>query len=102
MAEVISLSAVREERAPHWEGTCVCLGCKHEWHGVGPIGVTQLDCPQCELPKGVVKYPFGAQPGDLLFECTCGSEALTAYTRTGRFWLRCMACGIDHTEAVFG
>lgn len=101
MAEVVSLAAAREERTPHWEGTCICLGCRHEWHGVGPVGNPEITCPECDLPKGVAKFLFGAQPGDLMFTCLCGSEALTAYQRAGKFWLRCMACGTDHTEAVF-
>jgi hypothetical protein len=99
---VISLSAARDARKPHWEGPCKCIGCGHEWHGVAPIGTMWVDCPSCELPKGHPKHPFGAQEGDLIFTCNCGSEALTAYQRKGRFYLRCMACGDEHTEAVFG
>lgn len=99
---VISLAAFRQERSPHWSGKCVCLGCRHEWVGVGPIGKTAgLDCPACDLPKGACKHPFGAQEGDLEFRCNCGCEALTAYVRHGRKWLRCMACGDDQTEAFY-
>jgi hypothetical protein len=48
-------------------------------------------------------YPVGASEGDLLFYCRgCGTEAMTAYKRHGKFFMRCMGCGIDHTEALFG
>lgn len=52
--------------------------------------------------KGVWRLPVGAQEGDLEFRCTCGGPALTAYQHKGRFYLRCMSCGTDQTEAVFG
>lgn len=102
MAEVISLAAHREENTPHWSGQCVCLGCRHEWEGVGPMGATiSLECPSCSLPKGVIKNLFGAQAGDAVLLCNCGSEALTAYKRHGHKWLRCMACGTDQTNTLF-
>lgn len=99
---VISLAAAREERSPHWSGTCKCIGCQHEWVGVAPMGTFFVGCPSCGLPKGHPKHPFGAQDGDSVFICNCGSEALTAYRHNGKFTLRCMGCGDDHTEAVFG
>lgn len=100
---VIDFAAARAEREPHWTGTCKCVGCRHEWVGVAPVGTLWLDCPSCGLPKGTPKHPFGAAEGDCLFVCnTCDSEALTAYWRSGRFVLMCMGCGTDHTAAVFG
>lgn len=100
---IVSLAKAREEREPHWSGECVCLGCRHEWVGVGPIGTADhLECPSCGLPKGTVKHPFGAQAGDLALTCAqCGGEALTAYKRDGYLWVRCMSCGNDLTEAFF-
>lgn len=100
---VVSLAQKRIERSPHWEGECVCLGCRHEWHGVGPLGVyTSLECDDCGLPKGVVKNLFGAVTGDAMLTCNCGCEALTAYISGGFKRLRCMACGTDQTDAYFG
>lgn len=99
---VISLADERVARQPHWEGPCVCLGCRHEWHGVAPVGEMFVDCPSCGLPKGHPKHPFGAQQGDTVFECSCGSEALTAYKRKGRFYMLCMACGTNQTSAIYG
>lgn len=101
---VISLAAAREERQPHWSGTVHCVGCQHEWVGVAPMGTMWLDCPNYELPKGHPKHLFGADVGDSEFSCVCGGQALTAYVRAKgqRFFLRCMACGTDQTNAVFG
>lgn len=105
MADVVDFSAARAEREPHWAGSCVCLGCRHEWTGVGPIGaVVALECPSCQLRKGVVKCLFGGQVGDAVLHCTdCGSEAMTVYRRAidGLKMFRCMGCGSDLTEAVF-
>lgn len=99
---VISLADARKEREPHWEGLIHCVGCQHEWRGVAPVGTMIVDCPSCSLPKGHPKHPFGAMAGDAMFRCDCGSEALTAYYRSGLFRIVCMACGINHTNAIFG
>jgi DNA-directed RNA polymerase subunit RPC12/RpoP len=100
---VISLAAAREERQPHWRGLTYCVGCHHEWEGAAPMGTAWVDCPSCGLPKGTPKYPFGPQNEDLLYVCIpCGGEAFTAYKRRGRFYFRCMGCGLDQTEGIFG
>lgn len=101
---VISLAAAREERTPHWAGPAICIGCRHEWQAVAPLGsYTALECPQCRFPKGVNKWPFGSAEGDAEFRCNCGCEAMTVYRRKdGRFFTRCMACGADQTAAIYG
>ncbi len=104
MAEVIDLAAARKAARPHWEGKCICLGCRHEWRQTGELGVVDgLLCPECKLPKGVCKNLFGAQPEDAVLLCKCGSEALTAYRRKEDNLLRvtCMACGTNLTDAFF-
>ena len=99
---VISLAQAKAEREPHWSGNCVCLGCRHEWVGVGPMGThVCLQCPSCDLPKGVVKHPFGCPEGALLLGCNCDCEALTAYKHNGHFHVTCMACGTDLTHAFY-
>lgn len=90
----------REE--PHLSGEALCLDCRKRWVAVAPVGQRWLECPDCMTRKGLFVAPVGAEEGDSLFVCKCGSEALTAYFHVGHFRLRCMACGIDHTEAVFG
>jgi hypothetical protein len=103
MADVVSLDDARAEREPHWAGKAVCVGCRHEWVQVAPAGVTCVGCPSCGLPKGFPKFPFGADEGDALLTCSpCGGDALTAYKREGRMYVRCMGCGTDLTEAFYG
>lgn len=99
---VISFAAEREARQPHWHGLVRCVGCQHEWEAVAPLGTLWLECPSCSSPKGHPKYPFGAQVGDAVFACKCGGEALTAYKRGTHFYLRCMGCGTDQTQGIFG
>ena len=110
MTEIVDLTEVRRKREeeeadlqPHWVGKCVCLGCRNEWEGIGPLGKTEgLTCPECELPKGVIKFLFSGDVGDMTLTCApCGSQALTAYLRRGRQYVRCMACGHDLTSAFF-
>jgi hypothetical protein len=101
---VISLAKAREERTPHSEGVRVCLGCRHTWRGVAPIGLnTGLECPSCTLPKGVTKYLYDCADGDSILVCDCGCEAIFVYLRaTDRLkFARCMACGTDLTESYF-
>ena len=99
---VIDFAAAKAEREPHWAGECKCVGCGHEFKGVGPMGLMWFDCPSCELPKATVKYPFGAAEDDAVFVCNvCNGEALTAYYRKGEFRIICMGCGTNHTEAIY-
>jgi hypothetical protein len=87
---------------PWIAGEAICIGCQHKWAGTAPVGTWRLDCPTCGSGNGIWMNPIGAQVGDLAFTCICGCEALTAYQRYGKFWLRCMSCGTDQTSAVFG
>lgn len=101
---VVSLAAAREERRPHWQGACLCMACRHEWEGVGPVGDhVGLECPQCGALKGITKHLYGAQAGDLELRCDCGCEALTSYCRQtdGLKRIQCMACGTDLTHAFY-
>lgn len=91
-----------EPEDPHLAGEALCIGCRHEWAGVAPVGTWQLECPSCGSTKGIWRYPIGAQQGDSFFRCSCGCEALTAYFRSGHFYLKCMSCGADQTNAIFG
>lgn len=99
---VISFAQAKEDRIPHWSGECKCAGCGHEWIGVGPMGtVDRLQCPSCELPRGLIKNNFGAPEGALGFACNCGCEYLIAYIWKGKKLIRCVGCGEDQTNAVW-
>lgn len=110
MTEVVDLENARkkregavDDRSPHWVGRCVCMGCRHEWESADPFGAhNDLTCPSCSLPKGVAKFLFGGEVGDMTLTCaSCGGEALTAYLRRGLQYVRCMTCGHDLTNAFF-
>lgn len=90
----------REE--PYIGGDAKCIGCGHQWEAAAPVGTWQLECPSCGTMKGIFRNPVGAVEGDSVLRCSCGCEALTAYQRHGRVWLRCMSCGLDQTETFFG
>jgi DNA-directed RNA polymerase subunit RPC12/RpoP len=99
---IVDLAAAREERQPHWQGVARCVGCQHEWEAVAPMGTVWLECPECGMPKGHPKHPFGCDVGDAVLVCTdCAGEAITAYKRKGRMWVRCMGCGADLTDAFY-
>lgn len=101
MSEVVPFR-IPEKGNPHLAGEALCIGCRHEWSAVAPVGTWQLECPSCSTWKGVFRYPVGADVGDGVFTCHCGCEALTAYMRHGLFRLKCMSCGTEQTNAVFG
>lgn len=82
-------------------GSAICQSCRHEWVAVRETGTIYLECPSCGCNKGVGKHPVGAAEGDASFVCNCGCDALTAYKRAGKFYLRCINCGVDHTMAVW-
>lgn len=91
-----------EKPAPHLAGEALCIGCRHTWAAVAPVGTSRLECPACGLGKGMFRYPIYCEDGDSLFTCNCGCEALIAYVREGRFRIQCMNCGTHQTEAIFG
>lgn len=91
-----------EKPDPHNVGEAKCVGCGHLWVAAAPVGTITLECPQCGAERGIWRYPVGASEGDLSFSCICGCEAMTAYYRKGRFCLRCMCCGTDQTDAIYG
>lgn len=100
--KVVDFAAAKAEREPHWAGRCKCVGCNHEWEGVGPMGLVWFDCPSCGLPKGTFKHPFGPAEDDLAFAClNCASEAFSVYKRAGVVKIVCMGCGTNHMDNIF-
>ncbi len=67
---VIDLAAKRIERGIHKSGPVRCLGCKHEWVAVSPIGTITFECPQCRLMKGVSIGVMSTQFAQ--WQCCCG------------------------------
>lgn len=102
-AEIIPFKRAARENQRYGTGPCVCLGCRHAWTGVLEVPATaNLECPACGLPKGTLKYPFGAGEGDEVLVCKhCDSEALTAFRRRGLNYVLCMSCGADLTTSFY-
>lgn len=69
------------------QGKARCLGCRHEWQAVVPVGTTQLDCPECGAWKGVL---LGEYVPELAWECECGCS-LFYLTQDGQM---CPNCGL--------
>lgn len=69
MADIISLAQRKLENDHHLSGPAVCMACKHEWEAVVPVGTIELECPNCHIHKGLLKY--GCEP-TTAWVCGCG------------------------------
>lgn len=87
---VVDLAEARLARGDHLAGPVRCLGCRHEWTAVAPIGTTQLECPECGCERGVWIFPFGVEVGKPRWVCNCGNEH---FFLTERHAI-CAGCGI--------
>lgn len=101
---VISLNDKRPD--PHISGAAICLACRHEWTGVAPIGVFELECPECSTMRGVWRYPLKSSADYAIWTCTvdgCECQHMTiAAHKEGGYWIECCRCGYLHSvESVF-
>ena len=93
-SNVVSLAAVREEQTPHMQGPCICASCRHEWIGVCPVGVADLECSNCGAMKGRFKFHCRAPVGDEVYTCnTCECDVFVI-KRGGE--VMCCECGTYH------
>lgn len=68
MSKVVKLPT-RVERGAHLSGEAFCSQCRNEWVAVVSIGTVEIECPNCETMKGLLKY--GCEP-DVAWTCNCG------------------------------
>lgn len=68
-------------------GQARCVGCRHEWVAVAPIGATEFECPACSALKG---FFIGTYSPEERWECACECD-LFYMTRTGAM---CINCGV--------
>lgn len=66
-----------EKHDPHTSGQARCLGCKHEWVAVAPVGTYWLQCPHCSRNLGKYIFAFNF-PDDLHWTCKCGNDLFYA------------------------
>lgn len=72
---------------PHLTGRARCLGCKHEWEAVAPVGPVQLECPACGLVRG--RFIYNVMHDGDHWHCKCGND-LFRIMPDGTY---CHACG---------
>ncbi len=70
MSNVVEL----KKKEPHGSGEAFCLHCNHEWVAVAPVGDIQLECPNCSTWKGLYRFPFAPNVGDVERFCNCGNK----------------------------
>lgn len=86
---VINLFKPRAESIePTLAGPTVCMGCRHEWVAVAPVGTVTFRCPACELDKGVAAG-FVLKAEEESFHCGCGGFLFVIH----RSQTMCAACG---------
>jgi DNA-directed RNA polymerase subunit RPC12/RpoP len=66
------------------------MACNHNWQAVAPVGVTELECPNCKTMKG--HYIFAFAPAvNKVWECNCGNQ-LFHIALEGIFCPNCGVC----------
>lgn len=68
---IVSLDQFKKDNEPHCSGVAKCIGCKHTWVAIAPVGTFHLECPNCETFKGVFD---GLAMPQLRYECSCGCD----------------------------
>lgn len=98
MADVIDLAKARQERTLHISGVAYCMACDHEWTGAWPLGVTELECPECKSMKGRSKFTVSPPPDSMAFTCACKNQHFLLLD--GR--IHCPNCGNQYNYADLG
>lgn len=89
MGDVVDFPSRTETEGPHMHGPALCVGCRHEFYGVTPVGTTQLECPCCGAMKGVWQHP-AVDASRPVWECQCGNEFFVIHDDG----MVCAACGL--------
>ena len=82
------------EYMPHLEGQALCIGCRHRWRAITPVGTIELECPKCLTLKG--RHYFEALKDGDHWTCKCGCYH---FART-REQIYCANCGTVHNWYV--
>ena len=71
MGEVVTLQSRKGTREGN--GPAKCLACGHEWTGAIPLPIPpDLQCPKCEMWRGVAKGNWAPPESYAVFTCNCG------------------------------
>ncbi len=99
MSDIIDFAAAKEARKAHASGHCYCMACSHEWMGVWPVGVTEMECPECKSMRGRSKYDYAPAEGTVVFTCNlCGNQLFNLLADR----VHCPGCGCqwDHKDIL--
>ena len=80
-----------ESKRPHLAGEAICLQCRHKWTAVCPVGVAEMECPECGLFRGV--YVYNCVPEQEVWSCKCGNYHFAITQKN----IVCVYCGISQT-----
>jgi len=78
-----------EAGAQHLSGTAICSACDKEWEAVAPVGIKELECPNCKTMKGLYKHHL-APITNKLWACHCGNRLF--FILKGQ--IQCCECGV--------
>jgi hypothetical protein len=87
MGSLVSITQKRLEKGPHMQGPALCVRCGYEYTAVAPVGVTEMECPQCHTMKSVFKFICSPEE---TWTCKCGCQ-LFFMSRKGTI---CSNCGV--------
>ena len=79
-----------QKTEPHGQGPARCIGCRHNWQAVAPVGTVELECPECHTMKGRFLNIFGTYEDEPVWTCKCGND-LFRITATKTL---CINCGV--------
>lgn len=61
----------KEDPFNHYTGECYCTYCKHTWVAVVNSINDFIECPECHLFRGRIRFPLARNP---VFTCICGCD----------------------------
>ena len=79
---------IAPDETPHLQGSAVCLGCRHRWQAVAPVGTFEFECPSCHTNMGRILNEVVRQK-EPVWTCHCGNQYFLA-TDQGMY---CPNCG---------
>ena len=80
----------KHDHKQYAEGEAFCIQCGNVWVATAETGSVNIECPECLTMKGLFKFPFYPNWGQLVRECDCGNQ-LFYLTPEGHM---CANCGI--------
>lgn len=103
MGDVVSLDSRRPD--PHRNGEAKCLACGHKWVAVAPLGIDELECPDCGTMRGVFDGAMSMNESYFVYACNeCDGTHMRIFkhTETGGYCVVCATCGMMHDiDTVF-